>query len=207
MSYVEQGFRAVKLRVGLDPEADVDRVAAVRRAVGPDIRIMCDANERLDLPTALWLGRRLADFDVFWFEEPVASDDVAAHRRLRNTLPIAIATGEHLCSSKEFVPFVEAGAIDVLQPDACMVGGVTEILRVADLAAAHGLAFAPHFMTELHVHIAAALPRAPYVEFFPFMDDLLTHPLVVENGEVVVLERPGHGIDFHPWVWDKYRVA
>jgi hypothetical protein len=154
--YVEQGFGAVKVRVGMDPASDVGRVGAVRKALGDDVRIMCDANERLDLPTALWLGRRLADFDVYWFEEPVTSDDVEAHRRLARALPMPIVAGEHLCSSREFVPFVTAAALDVLQPNACMVGGITEVLRVGELAAAHGLGFAPHFMTELHVHVAAS---------------------------------------------------
>ena len=205
--YVEQGFGAVKLRVGMEPAADVSRVAAVRDALGDGVRIMCDANERLDLPTALWLGRRLADFDVYWFEEPVTSDDVEAHRRLARALPMPIVAGEHLCSSREFVPFVTAGALDVLQPNACMVGGITEVLRVGELAAAHGLGFAPHFMTELHVHVAAALHNTTYLEYFPFLDEFVEEPLHTEGGAVLVPDRPGHGITFQERVWDTYRTA
>jgi L-alanine-DL-glutamate epimerase-like enolase superfamily enzyme len=205
--YVEQGFGAVKLRVGMDTAADVARVAAVRKALGDGVRIMCDANERLDLPTALWLGRRLADFDVYWFEEPVTSDDVEAHRRLARALPMPIVAGEHLCSSREFVPFVTAGALDVLQPNACMVGGITEALRVGELAAAHGLGFAPHFMTELHVHLAAALHNTTYLEYFPFLDEFVEEPLRTEGGAVLVPDRPGHGITFQERVWETYRTA
>lgn len=205
--YVEQGFGAVKVRVGLDPAADVARVGAVRRALGDDVRIMCDANERLDLPTALWLGRRLAELDVFWFEEPVVSDDVEAHRRLAQALPMPIVGGEHLCSAREFMPFVTAGALDVLQPNASMVGGLTEALRIGEIAGAHGLGFAPHFLTELHVHLAAAVPSTTYLEFFPFLDEFVEEPLRTENGAVIVPDRPGHGITFTERTWATYRTA
>jgi L-alanine-DL-glutamate epimerase-like enolase superfamily enzyme len=205
--YVSQGFDAVKVRVGLDPDADVRRVSALRAELGGDVRIMCDANERLDLPTALWLGRRLADFDIFWFEEPVVSDDIAAHQRLAQALPMPIVGGEHLCSSREFVPFVDARALDVLQPNVCMVGGITEGLRVGELAAAHGLGFAPHFMSELHVHLAAAMKNTTYLEYFPFLDEFVTEPLRVDAGKIVVPDRPGHGIEFQEQTWERYRTA
>lgn len=205
--YVEQGFRAVKLRVGMDPQADVDRVGAVRAAVGPDVRLMCDANERLDVATALWLGNRLARHDVYWLEEPLVADDVEGHRRLVESLPMAVAVGEHLFSRWEFTPYVERRAADVLQPDACMAGGVTETMRVGELAAAHGLPIAPHFMTELHIHIAAALPNSLYVEYFPFMEHLLTDTLEVKDGQVLVPQRPGHGIAFKESAWAQYRIA
>lgn len=204
--YVEQGFDAVKIRVGMDPVADVERVGAVRRELGAGVRLMCDANERLDLPTALWLGRRLGELDVYWFEEPVVSHDVGAHRRLAEALPMPIAAGEHLCSCSDFVPFVTGGALDVLQPNACMVGGITEALRIGELAAAHGLGFAPHFMSELHIHLAAALQNATYLEYFPFLDEFITEPLRVENGGIVVPDRPGHGIEFRESTWDRYRT-
>lgn len=207
VGYVAEGFGAVKVRVGKEPEADVSRVRAVRDAVGDDVRIMCDANERLDLPTAMWLGRRLADLDIYWFEEPVVSDDIGAHQRLAQALPMPIVGGEHLCSAREFVPFVTAHALDVLQPNVAMVGGITEVMRVGELAAAHGLGFAPHFLSELHIHVAAALDNTTYLEFFPFLDEYVEVPLRAENGRVVVPDRPGHGIQFQEWVWDRYRTA
>lgn len=205
--YVEQGFDGVKVRVGLDLDADVQRVRRLRQELGGSVRIMCDANERLDLPTALNLGRRLAEHDVFWFEEPVDSYDVAAHRRLAEALPMPIASGEHLCSAREFVPFVTAGALDILQPNVCMVGGITEGMRIGELAAAHGLGFAPHFMSELHVHVAAALDGATYLEYFPFLDEFITEPLRVVDGEIAVPTGPGHGIEFTESTWDRYRTA
>jgi L-talarate/galactarate dehydratase len=207
MTFIDEGVKAVKLRVGVDPVADVHRVAAVREAVGPDVRIMCDANERLDVATATWLGHRFADLDVFWFEEPIARDDVAGYRRLREALPMPMAGGEHLFGANDFVPFVDAGALDILQPDACYCGGITEMMRVGELAAIHGLAFAPHHVTELHVSVAAALPSAIYVEYFPMLGELLAHDLEVEDGHVLVPDRPGHGIEFVDSAWSEFRVA
>lgn len=204
--YVDDGFHAIKLRVGREPAADAERVRQVRLAVGPDVRIMCDANERLDLPTALWLARQLAPFDIHWLEEPLPTSDVDGYRRLRAAAPMAIALGEHLFSKHDFTPYITQGAVDVVQPDVCLIGGFTEAMRVGAVADAHGLAVAPHFMTNLHIHLAAALPRAVYVEYYPFMDDLLEQGLETADGSVLVPDRPGHGVTFTPEAWQRFQV-
>ncbi len=205
--YIRAGFRAVKIRIGREPEHDLDRVKAVRAAIGADARILCDANERLDLPTALWLGRKLADQDVYWLEEPLLSQDIEGYQRLRSALPMAIAMGEHVHARRDFMPYIRAGAADVLQPDMCLVGGITETMRIGRLADGLGLALAPHFMTPLHVHITAALPRASYLEYYPFMDHLLTRTLTVKDGMLLVPDAPGHGVTFTNEAWDRYRVT
>lgn len=206
VEYIEEGFDAVKIRVGRQPDKDIERVRAVREAIGPEPRILCDANERLSLPAALWLGKQLGDLDIYWFEEPILSQDIEGYKRLRSQLPMAIASGEHFHSRRDFAPFVSAGALDVLQPDLCFVGGFTEALKIGEMADTFGLAVAPHFMTVLHVHLAAALPRPTYVEFYPFMDDLLEHGLQVSGGHVIVPDRPGHGVTFTSAARDKYLV-
>lgn len=205
--YIADGFEAVKIRVGREPDKDMERVKAVRDAIGSRPRILCDANERLSLPTALWLGKQLCDQGVYWFEEPILSQDIEGYKRLRQALPMAIAMGEHVHSRRDFVPYIQGGAIDVVQPDMCFVGGVTEVMRIGRIADSFGLALAPHFMTVLHIHISAALPRATYVEFYPFMDDLLVEGLRLENGELLVPTRPGHGVTFTDEAWKRYRVA
>jgi L-alanine-DL-glutamate epimerase-like enolase superfamily enzyme len=207
VGYVSQGFNAVKIRVGREIGRDMDRVAAVRDAVGPGIRILCDANERLDIAGALWLGRKLADLDVFWFEEPILSGNLAGYHRLRQALPMPVAFGEHVHASREFTAAVQMGAVDILQPDVCMIGGVTEFMQVARLADSNGLAIAPHFMSPLHVHLVAALPEALYLEFYPFMDDLIREPLLMDDGGVLVPDRIGHGVEFTDASWKKYRIA
>jgi L-talarate/galactarate dehydratase len=205
--YIRDGFKAIKIRVGREPTRDIARLTAVREAIGPEALIMCDGNERLSLPAALWLGKQMADLSIFWFEEPVLSQDIEGYRRLRAELPMAISMGEHVFSRRDFMPFVREGLADVLNPDICFVGGISETMKIGHVADSFGLGLAPHFMSVLSVHIAAALPRSTYVEYYPFMDDLLVHQLVVENGELVVPDRPGHGVEFTEEAWRTWRVA
>jgi len=207
VEYVRAGFHAVKIRIGRNPAADGERLRRVREALGPEVRIMCDANERLDLPTALRVGQSLVESGIYWLEEPLPSQDLEGYRRLRAALPIPLALGEHVYSQREFIPYIANGAIDIVQPDACMMGGFSEAMKIGRVAESFGLAIAPHFMTPLHIHLAAALPRATYVEYYPFMDDLLSAHLVVEDGAVLVPKEPGHGIEFTPDAWKRYRVA
>lgn len=206
-NYIENGFRAVKIRIGREPDHDLERVKAVRTAIGNDARILCDANERLDLPTALWLGRKLADQDIHWLEEPLLSQDIEGYQRLRAALPMAISMGEHVHARRDFIPYIRAGAADVLQPDMCLVGGITETMRIGRIADSFGLGLAPHFMTPLHIHITAALPRATYLEYYPFMDHLLAETLTVKDGMLLVPDAPGHGVAFTEEAWDKYRIT
>jgi L-alanine-DL-glutamate epimerase-like enolase superfamily enzyme len=207
MAYLARGFDAIKLFCGARrPEEDVELVAAVREAVGSGVRIMVDCNERLDQATALWLGRRLADLGVYWLEEPLVSDDVAGHVRLADRLGVAIAVGEHLLGRFEFVEYLRRGAAAVVQPDAPLVGGISECLRVAVLADAHGARLCPHFLPELHIHVAAAARAGAYVEYFPLIDPLLEETLQVSRGVMRPPNRPGHGLLWSPSALDRYRV-
>jgi L-talarate/galactarate dehydratase len=205
--YVADGFKAVKIRVGREPEKDVERIRAVRAAIGDAPLIMCDANERLSLPAALWLGKRLADLGVFWLEEPILSQDIEGYRRLRAALPMAISMGEHVFSRRDFMPFIREGVADVVNPDICFVGGISETMKIGHVADSFGIGLAPHFMSVLSVQVAAALPRSTYVEYYPFMDDLLVHQLELRNGALVVPDRPGHGVAFTDAAISRYRVA
>jgi L-alanine-DL-glutamate epimerase-like enolase superfamily enzyme len=199
LAYREEGYTAVKLRVGaLGLEKDVERVRAVRSAAGPGLRLMVDCNERLDLASALWLSERLADLDVYWMEEPLVSDDVAGHATLARRSRVPVAVGEHLQGRYEFAAYVREGAAAVLQPDAPLTGGVSEWMRVAALADTFNLPVSPHFLPELHVHLAAAAPTATSVEHFPLLDDLLGEVLRPKDGAVAPPDRPGHGL-----VWDE----
>jgi L-alanine-DL-glutamate epimerase-like enolase superfamily enzyme len=207
MSYVAKGFDAIKLFCGVRrPEEDVERVAAVREAVGSGVRIMVDCNERLDQPTALWFGRRLADLGVYWLEEPLPSDDVAGHVRLADRLGVAIAVGEHLLGRFEFAEYLRRGAAAVVQPDTPLMGGVSECLRVAVLADAHGAQLCPHFLPELHIHLVAAARAGGYVEHFPLLDPLLEETLQVSGGVMRPPDRPGHGLLWSSAALERYRV-
>jgi L-alanine-DL-glutamate epimerase-like enolase superfamily enzyme len=207
-SYVDEGYHAVKLRIGARrAEEDVERVRAVREAVGDGVRIMIDCNERLDLPTAHWVGARLADVGVYWLEEPLRSDDVAGHASLAAGVAVPVAVGEHLHGRFEFAAYLRAGAASVLQPDVPLTGGVTEWLRISAIAEAFGAVLSPHFLPELHVHLAAAVPNCTYIEHFPLIDDVLLETLPIKNGRVAPPERPGHGMLWNHDALDALRRA
>lgn len=205
--YVDAGFDSVKIRVGLDPQDDPTRIAAVRQAVGDRIRIMIDANERLSFPTALSLGRRLADYDIFWFEEPVVYTDRQSYVELGRHLPMPVVGGEHHCSAAEFVDYVTQRAFSIVQPNICMVGGVTEMIRIMHMAESHGVGFAPHLMTDLNVHLAASTPSTVYVEYFPFLEPYTTNRLEITDGRALVPTAPGHGITFTDETFERYQIA
>ncbi|MFI8221247.1 mandelate racemase/muconate lactonizing enzyme family protein [Streptomyces sp. NPDC085932] len=204
--YVDEGYNAVKIRIGAHrTEEDVERVAAVRQALGERVRIMVDCNERLDLPSALRLGRHLAELDVHWMEEPLPSDDIVGHAQLAERTGIPIAVGEHLIGRFEFAGYLRAGAASVVQPDVPLTGGVTEWLRISAVSEVFGAVLAPHFLPELHVHLAAAVPNCSYLEHFPLIDDVLDETLDVSEGMASPPDRPGHGMRWNAHAIDKFR--
>jgi L-alanine-DL-glutamate epimerase-like enolase superfamily enzyme len=205
-SYLAEGYDAVKLRVGVRrPEEDVERVGAVREAVGEGVRIMVDCNERLDLPTAQWMARRLTDLHVFWMEEPLPAGDIAGHATLARNSGVPIAVGEHLHGRFEFGAYLRAGAASVLQPDVPLTGGVTEWARISAAAEVHGAVLSPHFLPELHVHLATAVPNCSSVEHFPLIDDVLLETVQVQDGMATPPDRPGHGIRWDDAALDRHR--
>lgn len=207
-TYVDDGFMAVKVRVGRSSHIDdLRRVEAVRDAVGNGVHIMVDCNENYDLPTALWMGRRLEELGVFWLEEPLRSDDRRAHAILAQQLRIAVAVGEHLHGRLEFASYINAGAASVVQPDAPVMGGITEWLHVASYAEAAGATISPHFLPELHVHLALAVPHCQYIEHFPLIDDLLLESVRIVDGVAYPPTRPGHGLLWDEDALDDLRVA
>ncbi|MER7209007.1 mandelate racemase/muconate lactonizing enzyme family protein [Streptosporangium sp. NPDC000239] len=206
--YVAEGYDAVKLRVGARrAEEDVARVRAVREALGDDLRIMVDCNERLDLPTAVWLGRRLDDLGVYWIEEPLPSDDLAGHAQLAARQGVPVAVGEHLHGRHEFANYLREGAASVLQPDVPLCGGVTEWLRISAVAEVFGAVLTPHFLPELHINLAAAVPNCAYVEHFPLIDEVLAETLPVSGGVAAPPDRPGHGMLWDGAALDRLRHA
>jgi L-alanine-DL-glutamate epimerase-like enolase superfamily enzyme len=166
--WVAAGFHAVKVKVGgPDLAEDVRRVAAVRDVIGPDRGLMLDANQRWDLDQAVGSFRALAPFGPAWIEEPLRADDLASHVRLREAtaaLGIPIALGENLYTRYRFAEFIDAGAVDVIQPNVVRVGGITPFLRIAGLADDRGVTLAPHLLPDLSTQLALALARETVVE-------------------------------------------
>jgi L-alanine-DL-glutamate epimerase-like enolase superfamily enzyme len=194
-----EGYRAFKLKVGRSGlREDVERCLAVRRVIGDDAVLMLDANQKWSIGEAIQRCRLLAEAAPLFVEEPLLSDDVDGHRRLRAAAGVPIAMGEQLCNRYEFWNYVRAGATDFLQPDVWKVGGITEFLKIAALGASANIPLSPHGAVELSVHLAAALPNALHVEniFGLNLFDLgaTTVPLPVRDGHLVPPDGPGHGV-------------
>lgn len=192
---VARGIGGVKLKVGHpDGALDLRRVRTVRERLGDGVPLMVDANQQWDRPTAQRMCRRLEELDLVWIEEPLDAYDAEGHAALAARLDTPIATGEMLTSVAEHWELIRHRAADWLQPDAPRVGGITQFLKVAALADHAGLLLAPHFAMELHVHLAAAYPREPWVEHFDWLTPLFNERLEIAGGRMLVPRRPGLGV-------------
>jgi L-alanine-DL-glutamate epimerase-like enolase superfamily enzyme len=188
------GIGGIKIKVGQpDTRIDLERVRAVREHLGDGVPLMVDANQQWDRPTALRFGRVLEQFDLVWIEEPLDAYDALGHAELAAALDTPIATGEMLSSVGEHVRLIEARAADIIQPDAPRIGGITPFLKLATLADHRGLQLAPHFAMEIHLHLAAAYPREPWVEHFEWLNPLFNERLETLDGRMLVPDRPGLG--------------
>jgi L-alanine-DL-glutamate epimerase-like enolase superfamily enzyme len=193
------GFGGCKLKVGRPPQRDVERLAAVRAAVGGDFEVMVDANQAFQVDEAIRRARLYEPFDLAWFEEPLPAEDVGGHVRLasRTTLPVAI--GESLYSLSHFRDYLQRGACSVVQVDVARIGGITPWLKTAHLAESFNIAVCPHFLMELHVALVCAIPNGRWVEYIPQLDSVTEAPMTVRDGRAVPSDSPGLGI---AWNWD-----
>ena len=191
---LEAGIGGIKLKVGQpDWRLDVARVSRVREHLDDDVPLMVDANQQWDRATAQRMGRIFDEFGLTWIEEPLDAYDAEGHANLARSLDTPIATGEMLASVAEHVRLIDAGAADIVQPDAPRIGGITEFLKLATIAAARQLEIAPHFAMEIHCHLAAAYPIEPWVEHFDWLDPLFDEHLEIRDGRMWVSDRPGLG--------------
>ncbi|MGY5058546.1 mandelate racemase/muconate lactonizing enzyme family protein [Streptomyces sp. 900105755] len=189
---VDHGWSRVKIKVGRpDWREDARRVRAVRRALGDDVTLMCDANQRWDLSTANQIMPVLEEAAMDWVEEPFHADDLQSHARLQASTRLDVAAGESIYSYHQFASFMAADAIRVVQADVTRVGGVTEFLQIASHAAARGLRFAPHAgdMMQVHQHLVGTVLSEvpPLVEFIPWTQEAFVERSVVREG---LMERP-----------------
>ena len=209
---LERGIGGIKLKVGQpDGTLDVRRVEAVRKHLGDAVPIMIDANQQWDRPTAQRMCRIFEQFNLVWIEEPLDAYDHEGHAALAVQFDTPIATGEMLTSAAEHGDLIRHRAADYLMPDAPRVGGITPFLKVAALAEHAGLMLAPHFAMELHVHLAAAFPREPWVEHFEWLEPLFNERIEIKDGRMRVPTRPGLGLTLtgqaRTWTRDEAHFA
>jgi L-alanine-DL-glutamate epimerase-like enolase superfamily enzyme len=197
-SYLDAGYRAVKIKVGQPSlEDDVARVRAVRELIGPDVAFMVDANYGFDVPRAIAAARAFAPYDLLWFEEPIEPDDYLGHAAIAEATGMPLAMGENLHTLHEFGYALAQAKLSFIQPDASNCGGVTGWLRAAALFGPARIPVCSHGMQELHVSLVAGYPSDGWVEAHSFdIDQYTTRPLVVESGRAVAPDAPGIGVTF-----------
>jgi L-alanine-DL-glutamate epimerase-like enolase superfamily enzyme len=210
---VAMGARAVTMKVGgVSIADDVVRVQTAREAVGPHVKLMVDANCAYRAYEAIQLARRIEEYDILWFEEPVAPDDYDGHRRVAQATSIPIATGENEYTRYGFRDLIRGECAAILNADAKVLGGVTEFMKVAALAQAHDLAIAPHGSQDIHVHLVAAIANGLILEFYrdtvdPMWGRIYHHTLRLNpDGTVSPPAVPGIGADPNYDVLEPHRV-
>lgn len=202
-SYVELGFKAVKMKTGRwTPQGEESRVKAAREAIGPDVELMLDCNNGwTDTVQAMEYLRRMEQYNPYFIEEPFGPDDIESHARLAKLTRIPVATAEIGYGRWYHKQLLDMGGAAILQTDAAVCGGITEWKRIAAMASGYGVQMCPHWFHDVHAALVAATPNARYVEFF--WDDqvlnfrrLLDRQLEHKEGRVILHQTPGLGFEF-----------
>jgi len=201
----EQGFRALKIKIGYpDLHDDVAAIRAVRSAVGDALALMVDYNQSLDVAEAIRRIRVLDDEGLAWIEEPTRADDYAGHARIRAAVRTPIQIGENWWGVPDMVKSLAAGASAFAMPDVMKIGGVTGWMRAAALAQAAGVPMSSHIFVEVSSQLLAVTPTCHYVEFLDKARPILTTPAQLVDGNIVLSEAPGSGVEFDEQAVTRY---
>lgn len=197
--HVDKGFRAMKMRLKGDPAEDVRRVRAVREAIGPDVALMADLNQKMTVPSAIRLGRQLDEFNLAWLEEPIACHNHAGEAQIAAALDTPVASGESVYTSRGALAMLRQGSVDVLMPDLQRMGGPGEFIKAAHLAEGFDVPVSGHLFPEMSLALMAALPNASILEYMPWVSPLYAEQVELDaRGEAIVPERPGWGFSLDP---------
>ena len=205
---VAEGFGAVKLRLGRPAAADdLEAVRAVKRAIGPKVKLMVDFNQGLTVVEAIKRGRMIdAEGGVLWIEEPVRADDFAGNARIAREVATPIQIGENFMGPEQMAQALAAGACDYAMPDAQRIGGVTGWMRAAALAQAAGMEMSSHLFPEVSCHLLAVTPTCHWLEYVDWADPVLEEPTRLKDGHVLVPERPGIGMRWNEKAVKRYAL-
>ena len=206
--FLEEGVRHYKLKIGRsDVMEDVTRVGEVRQALGDEVEILADVNQRWDVATNIRVGRMLEDCRLYWYEEPVYADNIEQCAEVARNIRIPVATGENEYTRYGFRDLIQAEAAQFLNPDIHRAGGFTAMLEIAHLAAAYDVKIAPHLVPELSVSVLVSIPNAALVEVLAGApSNLWRDPVEIAGGYMTPPNRPGHGTEFSKEVLKKYAV-
>ena len=195
----QDGFAGSKVKVGRPHLSDdLDRLSAVRRAVGAGYELMVDANQSMSLSEALRRAKAFEGLHLAWLEEPMPADNILDHQQLCRHSSTPIAVGESMYSSGQFADYLQAQACHIVQVDVARIGGITPWLKVAHMAECHNISVCPHFLMELHISLSCAVPNAPWVEYIPQLDSIALNRLQIKEGMALAPRQAGLGIE---WNW------
>ncbi len=202
------GCRHYKIKIGIpDIMVNVNRVRALRKALGDDVKLIVDANQRWDVHTNIRVGKLIEEYDIFWYEEPVYADNIGQCAEVARRINIPVATGENEYTRFGFRDLIEQKAATILNPDITRVGGISEMLKISHLAAAYDVKIAPHIAPELSIQVMASIPNALLLEWsISRPNDLWREDPQVVDGAISVPNRPGHGMEFSEKALRKYLV-
>ena len=207
---VEKGFRAMKTQLALPddttPAREAEHAHRIRDAVGPDIDLMCDINQRWSVHQAMDIGKRVEDVNFYWLEDVTVHDDYAGLARVADALITPLAGGECLYGITPFRHMIEAHSVDIIMIDLSRVGGIGNWMKVAAMAEAFNLPVVSHLLPEIHVHLIASIPNGLTVEYMPWSFRLFEEVPQPVNGELIVPNKPGLGLEFSREI-DRYVVG
>jgi mandelate racemase len=205
---VDEGFRAIKLRMGRpSASADLEALRAVKKAIGPEVTLMVDFNQALTVAEAMKRSHMIDDEGgVYWIEEPIRADDFAGAARLAREIRTPIQLGENFMGPEQMAQALLAGACDYAMPDAQRIGGVTGWMRAAALAQGAGMEMSSHLFPEVSCHLLAATPTCHWLEYVDWADPVLKQPTELKDGHVIIPTRPGVGIEWNEAAVEKYRI-
>ncbi len=208
-SALASGIKGVRIGVpGIDPEADSQKILAVREALGEEIWFAVNVEEPYDYETALPMGRFIEEeVGADWFEDPLADQDLASYSQLSARVDTPLATGGRFTDPAQFVRLLESRARAIFRPDVLRLGGLTPWLKVAALAELNLRPVVPHLLPEVGVHLACGLPGVQAVEYVPWLAPLFVEPLAIENGTLVPPAKPGLGLELNPEALERFRVS
>jgi L-talarate/galactarate dehydratase len=207
---VEKGYRQIKTQMaveGFTPAQEIERIRLIRDAVGPDVNLMVDINQRWSLAEAISIGHRVEGLGLGWLEDPTTCDDYQGLAKIADALTTPICAGEYLWGIEPQRQAMSHHAVDITMIDLLRVGGVTQWMKVAGMAEAFNKPVASHLLPEIHVHLVAAVPNGLVVEYMPWTWRLFDNPPMPVNGEMAVPTGPGLGLKFAANLFDKYGVG
>ena len=204
---VELGFNQMKTQMGgeLTASAEIQRMKILREVLSPDIDLMCDINQLWDVNQAIQIGSRVEQYNLFWLEDVVACEDYLGLARVADALTTPICAGEYVYGIRPFRHMIEARSIDIVMIDLMRVGGITQFMKVAHMAEAFNLPVVSHLIPEVQVHTMSAIPNGLTVEYMPWSLQLFVETPAIENGQIVVPNKPGLGLEFNQDVINKFK--